>query len=73
MPQHPSEIARASATAGRALVLIDIDHFKRCNDTAGHAADNDILAGVPQKIGGYIRQAAMAWRSGDEEFMVILT
>ncbi|QAU35363.1 sensor domain-containing diguanylate cyclase [Janthinobacterium sp. 17J80-10] len=55
-----------------ALALIDIDHFKRFNDTNGHAAGNDILAALACEIGKHTRQSDKACRYGGEEFVLIL-
>ncbi len=66
------ETSRASLQNELSLVLIDIDHFKHFNDTYGHAAGNDVLAGVAREIGRHIRQTDMACRYGGEEFVVIL-
>lgn len=66
------EAARAGDQEPLALVLIDIDHFKRFNDTNGHAAGNDILAAVAQEIGRHTRQSDKACRYGGEEFVLIL-
>jgi diguanylate cyclase (GGDEF)-like protein len=54
------------------LALLDIDHFKAFNDTHGHAAGNDILAGVAKEIGKLVRQTDIAFRYGGEEFVLIL-
>lgn len=54
------------------LVLFDIDHFKRINDTAGHAAGDRVIA----QLGRLLRETApvrgTAGRVGGEEFAVIL-
>lgn len=55
-----------------ALALIDIDHFKRFNDSNGHAAGNDILAALASEIGKHTRQSDKACRYGGEEFVLIL-
>jgi diguanylate cyclase (GGDEF)-like protein len=67
-----NETQRASADSGLALVMIDNDHFKNFNDTNGHAAGNDILAGLANELGKHIRQSDLACRYGGEEFVVIL-
>ncbi|MGZ5780275.1 MAG: sensor domain-containing diguanylate cyclase [Burkholderiaceae bacterium] len=66
------ESKRASDKNELSLLLIDIDHFKNFNDTYGHAAGNDVLAGVAHEITKLIRQTDMACRYGGEEFVVIL-
>lgn len=54
------------------LVLIDIDHFKRVNDTYGHAAGDAVLKHVGGLIGESLRSTDSAGRLGGEEFVVIL-
>jgi diguanylate cyclase (GGDEF)-like protein len=53
-------------------MLLDIDHFKRINDTAGHASGDHVLRLMGQLIGGRIRGVDSAARWGGEEFLVIL-
>jgi diguanylate cyclase (GGDEF)-like protein len=65
------------AQAGRTLmplsaVLLDLDHFKRINDTYGHDQGDQVLATVAQKIAGHVRASDFAGRNGGEEFLVLL-
>ncbi len=55
------------------LVMIDIDHFKKVNDTYGHAIGDDALVAVAQSIQASIRSNDFAYRFGGEEFVVLLT
>lgn len=55
-----------------ALVLLDVDNFKRINDTFGHPVGDKILASVASVIRGNIRNDGFVARSGGEEFAVIL-
>jgi len=55
------------------VAMIDIDFFKKYNDTMGHAAGDRILANVAALIRKEIREADFAARYGGEEFLVILT
>jgi len=59
---------------GRALsvAMMDIDFFKKYNDSMGHAAGDRILANVASLIRKEIREADFAARYGGEEFIVIL-
>jgi diguanylate cyclase (GGDEF)-like protein/PAS domain S-box-containing protein len=57
---------------GFALIAIDIDHFKRINDTYGHGAGDDVICEVVKIIGLQIRQLDSIYRYGGEEFHVIL-
>ena len=53
-------------------VLIDLDHFKRINDTYGHAAGDAVLKKVGQLIGSSVRELDIAARYGGEEMCVLL-
>lgn len=54
------------------LVMVDIDSFKRCNDTYGHQVGNLVLRGVARTIMASIRDIDTLARYGGEEFIVIL-
>lgn len=54
------------------LVLVDIDHFKRINDTRGHAAGDQVLQHVAQLLHHQLRQYDIAARLGGEEFVLML-
>ena len=55
-----------------ALLLIDIDRFKRINDAFGHHVGDDVLRQVAQTISRQIRASDFAARYGGEEFVVLL-
>jgi two-component system cell cycle response regulator len=55
-----------------ALVLFDIDHFKRLNDTYGHQAGDTVLHQVAQCVQSTLRPEDVLARYGGEEFAVIL-
>ncbi len=54
------------------LVLIDIDEFKRINDTKGHAVGDQLLAEVGELINATIRISDAAFRVGGDEFALLL-
>ena len=54
------------------VLLIDIDHFKKFNDTYGHAGGDLLLVGFADKLRSAIRQMDSAFRFGGEEFVVLL-
>ena len=54
------------------LILIDIDHFKRLNDTYGHPHGDQVIKKTGQIIDNQIRQCDIAARWGGEEYLVIL-
>lgn len=68
------EVNRCARKARRGLVLclIDLDHFKRINDTFGHPVGDDVLSAVGQCIGSSIRNIDYLARYGGEEFVVLL-
>ncbi len=63
-----------SARTGESLslVVIDIDHFKRINDTHGHATGDVILARLAGRISRSLRKYDSAYRYGGEEIVVLL-
>ena len=67
------EIDRVARAGEPALVLmIDIDHFKRVNDTHGHAAGDEVLRAVGRALHECIRPMDTVARMGGEEFAMIL-
>jgi diguanylate cyclase (GGDEF)-like protein/PAS domain S-box-containing protein len=54
------------------VLMIDIDHFKKFNDTHGHAGGDLLLAGFADKMRSALRQMDSAFRFGGEEFVVLL-
>jgi diguanylate cyclase (GGDEF)-like protein len=71
------ELTRASARASRdgtwlSLIALDVDHFKRFNDTHGHAAGDAVLATVGKVLTAQCRKGDVPARYGGEEFSVVL-
>ncbi|MBB4064570.1 GGDEF domain-containing protein [Gellertiella hungarica] len=60
------------STAITALVIADIDHFKKVNDTYGHPVGDKILATVATVIRANLRKDVFVARTGGEEFAFIL-
>lgn len=54
------------------LVMVDIDHFKKINDTYGHQHGDDVLVDVAELLRGHLRQYDLAARFGGEEFALVL-
>jgi diguanylate cyclase (GGDEF)-like protein len=58
--------------AGLALMMIDIDHFKRFNDLHGHEVGDQVLREVAQVLQKQTRGSDVAARFGGEEFTIVL-
>jgi len=67
------EIARARRSgAPVGIIMIDIDYFKRFNDTYGHEAGDTVLQSVGKFISLHVREDDIACRYGGEEFTLIM-
>lgn len=67
------ELARLRRSKGKATVaLLDIDHFKRVNDTFGHPVGDRVLREFAGTVAGQCRQNDVVARLGGEEFAVLL-
>ncbi|GMU55261.1 MAG: hypothetical protein AMXMBFR33_44070 [Candidatus Xenobia bacterium] len=54
------------------LLALDVDHFKRINDQYGHDAGDRVLRAVVELLGRRLRQLDLVFRTGGEEFVVLL-
>lgn len=54
------------------LMILDIDHFKRVNDTFGHDAGDEVLKGFADRLRGIIRGGDLLCRLGGEEFVIVM-
>ena len=67
------EVDRVARAGEPALVLmVDIDHFKRVNDTWGHSVGDEVIRGVAHALADCIRPMDTIARFGGEEFALIL-
>ena len=67
------ELARARRDRkALACLMLDVDHFKRINDSYGHAAGDRVLQVVAERIDSRIRATDVAARYGGEEFVILL-
>lgn len=67
------ELARALRHESTLSVLaLDIDHFKRFNDTHGHEAGDVVLTSVAAELQRWLRASDIACRVGGEEFLLVL-
>lgn len=55
-----------------AAVMVDLDHFKRTNDTYGHAVGDKVLVQTVRQVQSCLRDCDMLGRLGGEEFAVVL-
>ena len=66
------EVERASRYGGTvALIFLDLDHFKKINDSHGHLVGSRILAEVGQLLGRSIRKIDSASRFGGDEYVLL--
>jgi two-component system cell cycle response regulator len=67
------ETARARRTGDKlAALMVDLDHFKRVNDTYGHEAGDNVLAAFGRILAKNIRPSDVAARYGGEEFVLLM-
>ncbi|MFO1253222.1 MAG: diguanylate cyclase [Inhella sp.] len=55
-----------------AVLMLDLDHFKRINDSFGHALGDEVLRRATERMQGVIREGDVLARLGGEEFCVLL-
>ena len=72
-----AQISRDLARADRdktwlSLVVVDVDHFKKFNDTYGHATGDLVLQAVARALSRHLRAGDLAGRYGGEEFVLVL-
>jgi len=54
------------------IAIVDLDHFKRINDTLGHPAGDEVLREAARRFTGSVRTTDFVGRYGGEEFLIIL-
>jgi len=73
LQRFQEEVARASRHKERfAIALLDLDHFKRVNDTRGHAVGDEMLKAAAAAFTAAKRDEDVLARIGGEEFLVVL-
>ena len=74
--QHRLRQVLASANRDRqqvAVLFIDLDHFKRINDTLGHSIGDALLIDVAARLKGCVRDSDIVARLGGDEFVIVMT
>ncbi len=70
---QPAQRRREDDNLTRALLLVDIDHFKETNDRFGHALGDAVLVAVAERLRNTLRDSDIVVRWGGEEFLVYAT
>ena len=68
-----AEIARAKRGASMCVAMVDVDHFKKVNDTYGHQTGDIVLVELAARIRRAAREFDAVGRYGGEEFIIVLS
>jgi diguanylate cyclase (GGDEF)-like protein len=71
---YGEEVLKACSSQQKAfaVLVLDIDHFKRINDTYGHATGDEVIKRVASLCKGALRKGDNVGRIGGEEFLIVL-
>jgi diguanylate cyclase (GGDEF)-like protein len=70
--QRNPELRHPEPKSSHWLAMIDIDNFKRINDTHGHLYGDEVILMLSQKMRDFFRNTDLLFRFGGEEFVIIL-
>ncbi|MEH1126588.1 putative bifunctional diguanylate cyclase/phosphodiesterase [Micromonospora sp. CPCC 206061] len=73
VPAHAERAARGDADRHLALLVLDLDHFKRVNDALGHAVGDRLLVQVGSRLEAAVRPGDVVARLGGDEFAILAT
>ncbi len=68
--RHAVAVAKRNKTLA-AVIFIDLDNFKKINDTAGHNQGDNYLIAVSERIKSCVRSSDLFGRSGGDEFLIV--
>ncbi len=74
--QRELDVAVKTAASGEtevAILFVDVDDFKRVNDTHGHLVGDELLRAVAQRLRSAVRPSDLLCRPGGDEFLIVLT
>lgn len=73
LQREVSRARREGEKGGVTIVLGDVDHFKKVNDTYGHATGDEVLREVAYRLNDSVRNYDAVSRYGGEEFLIVLS
>lgn len=68
---NKAALMQRSFNSNNTVVYLDLDHFKRINDTFGHLTGDNILIKFAQSVSGQLREQDIIYRVGGDEFVIV--
>ncbi len=72
MARLEEELARVRRGSPLAVLMVDLDRFKRVNDQHGHHRGDEVLTAIAEALGGHTREVDVPGRYGGDEFVILL-